>query len=179
MSDSGGRKYPRCKGVLLRAAFASNRAMKDRVPAYCRECSAAYYRQRQAAKGKTVRERLKSRMDSSSAVAAAKSSVLKSGQRAGLGATVTTPAARPAKQCLAGSVTSGEPMDCEQRTSRDLLLSSRCPICLVNPPQHVDHDHKTGKVRGVPCFTCNAAIGQLRDDPNPARRAAAYLEGAA
>jgi hypothetical protein len=54
-----------------------------------------------------------------------------------------------------------------------------CPICLVNPPEHVDHDHKTGRVRGVPCFTCNAAIGQLRDDPEIARRAAAYLEGVA
>lgn len=52
-----------------------------------------------------------------------------------------------------------------------------CPICLQPKPEHVDHDHVTGKVRGVLCFTCNAALGQLRDNPAILRRAARYLEG--
>jgi hypothetical protein len=52
-----------------------------------------------------------------------------------------------------------------------------CPICLSAKPQHVDHDHKTGKVRGVLCFACNAALGQFKDRPDAMRRAAAYVEG--
>ncbi|MFG2956956.1 endonuclease domain-containing protein [Streptomyces sp. NPDC048291] len=52
-----------------------------------------------------------------------------------------------------------------------------CAICLSAPPVHVDHCHKTGRVRGVLCFNCNSAIGKLRDDPDAARRAAAYPEG--
>jgi len=52
-----------------------------------------------------------------------------------------------------------------------------CPICLKPKPEHVDHDHATGAVRGVLCFTCNAALGQLRDDPAILRRAFRYLEG--
>ncbi|WP_347568494.1 endonuclease VII domain-containing protein [Streptomyces sp. 891-h] len=52
-----------------------------------------------------------------------------------------------------------------------------CPICLKPDPEHVDHDHATGKVRGVLCFNCNSAIGKLRDDPNAMRRAIAYVEG--
>jgi Recombination endonuclease VII len=48
---------------------------------------------------------------------------------------------------------------------------------LKNAPAHIDHDHVTGTVRGVLCFTCNAALGQLQDDPAIIRRAAAYVEG--
>ncbi|WP_255952940.1 endonuclease VII domain-containing protein [Streptomyces odontomachi] len=52
-----------------------------------------------------------------------------------------------------------------------------CVICLAAPAVHVDHCHKTGRVRGVLCFNCNSAIGKLGDDPDVVRRAVAYLEG--
>ncbi|MGW3290764.1 endonuclease VII domain-containing protein [Streptomyces sp. NPDC001002] len=54
-----------------------------------------------------------------------------------------------------------------------------CGICLKAPAVHVDHCHKTGRVRGVLCFNCNSAIGKLGDDPDAVRRAAVYLEGIA
>jgi hypothetical protein len=40
----------------------------------------------------------------------------------------------------------------------------------------VDHDHKTGKVRGLLCAYCNTAIGMLKDSPEFCRNAANYLE---
>ncbi|MFF3290030.1 endonuclease VII domain-containing protein [Streptomyces sp. NPDC003023] len=52
-----------------------------------------------------------------------------------------------------------------------------CTICLIAPAVHVDHCHRTGRVRGVLCFNCNSAIGKLGDDPDTLRRAIAYLEG--
>ncbi|MCH0539450.1 recombination endonuclease VII [Streptomyces sp. MUM 203J] len=45
------------------------------------------------------------------------------------------------------------------------------------PPEDVDHCHRTGRVRGVPCSGREPVIGKYRDDPDVARRAAAYLEG--
>lgn len=39
----------------------------------------------------------------------------------------------------------------------------------------IDHDHKTGKVRGLLCSDCNLGIGKLKDDVKLVRRAAAYL----
>lgn len=39
----------------------------------------------------------------------------------------------------------------------------------------VDHDHKTGKVRGLLCRPCNDVLGHLRDDPWAVRRALDYL----
>lgn len=41
----------------------------------------------------------------------------------------------------------------------------------------VDHNHKTGEVRGLLCGPCNRdVLGHLRDDPAALRRGADYLE---
>ena len=43
----------------------------------------------------------------------------------------------------------------------------------------VDHDHETGKVRGLLCKSCNLAIGKFKEDVDIVRRALAYLESSA
>jgi len=57
------------------------------------------------------------------------------------------------------------------------LLSSvnECVICGVNDKLVVDHNHKTGKIRGLLCNKCNMAIGLLQDDPMIVEFAKMYL----
>jgi hypothetical protein len=53
----------------------------------------------------------------------------------------------------------------------------RCAICkhseVGNLP--VDHDHKTGRIRGLLCQRCNRAIGMFKDSPELCDAAAHYL----
>jgi len=41
---------------------------------------------------------------------------------------------------------------------------------------HVDHDHKTGKIRGLLCKRCNVGMGYFKDDPSILKKAVRYLE---
>ena len=50
-----------------------------------------------------------------------------------------------------------------------------CAVCRGRRAEHVDHDHVTGIVRGLLCFSCNAALGQFRDDIATLQRAIDYL----
>ena len=61
----------------------------------------------------------------------------------------------------------------------DELLASQgggCAICGKPDADNVDHDHATGRVRGILCWNCNIAIGQLEDDSDRARAVAEYLD---
>jgi len=41
----------------------------------------------------------------------------------------------------------------------------------------IDHDHRTGQIRGLLCNPCNGAIGMRGDDAEGARAALDYLKG--
>jgi hypothetical protein len=51
-----------------------------------------------------------------------------------------------------------------------------CAICGRADPEHVDHSHDTGAVRGILCFNCNGGLGQFRDSADTLRNAVSYLD---
>ena len=66
----------------------------------------------------------------------------------------------------------------------DALLAAQgghCALCPATEPGagrkrwNIDHDHVTGKVRGLLCHFCNLLLGHAHDDPELLERAAVYL----
>ena len=65
----------------------------------------------------------------------------------------------------------------------DLILESQnncCAICKTDTPSgrgrfHVDHNHKTGEIRGLLCHHCNLALGNFKDDVPTLLNAIDYL----
>jgi len=60
--------------------------------------------------------------------------------------------------------------------------SGVCKICGTDNPGTnkgrfaIDHNHETGKVRGLLCYSCNVGIGHLKDDPFILLSAFKYLK---
>jgi len=59
--------------------------------------------------------------------------------------------------------------------------NGKCAICgtsknVANKAFCVDHDHKTGKIRGLLCDGCNTGIGMLQDSDQVLEKAVKYLK---
>lgn len=65
----------------------------------------------------------------------------------------------------------------------DRMLVEQGGVCKIcgRPPKSkrlsVDHNHRTGAIRGLLCWKCNTGIGWFREDVAALRKAADYLEG--
>ncbi|WP_217566407.1 endonuclease VII domain-containing protein [Streptomyces sp. GbtcB7] len=184
MSDSLEAK--RCTGCgqeLPLASFAADSNRRDGLQVRCRECvaeySAAHYRRRREALGKTVREKVE--------VPAGHKLCRTCGEVKPHSEWHRNSSASDglSTRCKACRAIRGREDHLKRQyglteAERDEMVASQmglCVICLKAPAVHVDHCHETGRVRGVLCFNCNSAIGKLGDDPDAVRRAAAYLEG--
>lgn len=59
------------------------------------------------------------------------------------------------------------------------LQNYKCAICGcdldMSKNTHIDHDHNTGKVRGILCHSCNIGIGFFKDDIERIEKALVYL----
>jgi len=58
--------------------------------------------------------------------------------------------------------------------------NGRCAICNVHQSEvtrrfDIDHNHDTGKVRGLLCYNCNRALGLFKDSTKIVSKAFEYL----
>lgn len=79
--------------------------------------------------------------------------------------------------------------DPKKHAEFDIMLlnqDNKCAICGDDSknnirrgkilPLFIDHDHKTGKIRGLLCVHCNYALGHFKDDMDKLRKSLEYLE---
>jgi hypothetical protein len=61
----------------------------------------------------------------------------------------------------------------------DAQLEAQHHMCVVCSEEgvlwHCDHDHVTGRLRGIVCRACNTGLAMFRDDPRKMEAAAAYI----
>ncbi|MFE9473562.1 endonuclease VII domain-containing protein [Streptomyces griseofuscus] len=179
VNEEDVKRCVRCGETKPYAAFAKRRSNLDGLQRHCRECASDCHRTRQMSLGRKVRPKV--------TVPEGHKLCLKCGEikpwsEWHRNATASDGLSTRCKACRAAEGRSGHLKRQYGLTvaERDAMVASQrglCVICLKAPAAHVDHCHKTGRVRGVLCFNCNSAIGKLGDDPDAVRRAAAYLEG--
>ena len=59
----------------------------------------------------------------------------------------------------------------------EITVMAPCPLCGDKSQRLVlDHDHRTGLLRGAICRRCNSGIGLFRDRSGVLRKAADYIE---
>ncbi|MFG2849484.1 endonuclease VII domain-containing protein [Streptomyces mirabilis] len=172
-----------CERALPTASFAADKNRRGGLQVRCRECvaeySAAHYRRRREAIGKSVRQIVDVPPGHKLCRTCGE---IKPHSEWHRNATASDGLSTRCKACRAIQGRQGHLKRHYGMTEaeRDEMIASQmglCVICLKAPAVHVDHCHETGRVRGVLCFNCNSAIGKLGDDPDAVRRAAAYLEG--
>jgi hypothetical protein len=53
----------------------------------------------------------------------------------------------------------------------------KCKICGREMKKYnIDHCHKTGKIRGILCTSCNMGIGMFKDDVELLEKVISYLK---
>ncbi len=177
------KQCPACRRTLPVSAFGRNKSLRDGYSFYCLQCNRkrnnAWYRESRRRQGKMVRdhsgipEGFRWCPSCEQAVAHADYS-LNRRSSSGFGSRC--------KSCKADEDSAAyfqrqyglsRSDVAELRSSQD----DRCAICAEPSPQHIDHDHDTGRTRQLLCQRCNHGLGLFRDDPYLLRVAALYIEG--
>jgi len=147
----------KCKVEKVEAFFYKSNTVKGGLQSYCKSCvDAGYSARKKENPEKILRYRI-------SAKAAEKKWRDANHER-----------------IRAGNLRRNFGISMEQYDEMTLNQGGVCAICegkcKTGKYLAVDHNHESGKVRGLLCYVCNTSIGKFKDSPELLRRAAGYLE---
>ncbi len=142
-----------CGKVLPLGDFHKNKSMRDGHAYWCRECRNSHLRERYARLAHVRKNSLR-------------------GCKKYRESNPTRERDRRLMNCY--GLTSGQ--------HKQLYVGQNgcCALCGDSVPYdeiYTDHDHGTGKVRGLLCRRCNVGLGMLGDTFGSIMRAAEYLKG--
>ncbi|MFE3765930.1 endonuclease VII domain-containing protein [Streptomyces sp. NPDC059104] len=176
---AGSKCCVRCGADRPLTAFGIKRSNMDGLQKYCRECSTRYHRRALSGEAGAGRPRVDVPEGGKLCTRCAEVKPCSEFHRK-----ASAPDGLHA-QCKACRAVAGRAGHLKRKygiteAERDRMIAGQgglCCLCLRAPAVHVDHCHKTGKVRGVLCFNCNTGLGLLKENPDRILRAAEYLEG--
>jgi len=175
------KRCPDCGQLKALEAFGLNKRQPDGRARYCKECfgtrSKASYRKRQSRAGKAVREVHDVPADHKWCPDCDTAKPLEEfcrnrSTKSGYAAyckSCHNERSREGRERLYGG---GREYHLRARygigqVHVDAMLAAQgglCAVCSKPDPEHVDHDHASGEVRGMLCFNCNQALGNVRDN---------------
>jgi hypothetical protein len=177
------KRCPSCHETKPASGFGRNRALKDGLSYYCLACNRArnnaWYRESRRAMGKEVRDHSwipeGFRWCPACRQPVAHEDYVRNARTAsGFGS--------HCRSC--DSVASSESyfyrkhgLTKKQVAEIRAAQGNRCGICGEPEPQHLDHDHSSGRIRRLLCQRCNHGLGLFRDDPYLLHVAALYVSG--
>ena len=150
MSEPRTKRCSRCERTLPLTAFHKNRSRRDGVCTYCIECHSQYGRERYAKDPDRY---------------------FRQGQAYRASAHGREVSRRVYFKNKYG-------ITLEQHKQRYIDQNGCCALCgkpMSYDRVYTDHDHETGKVRGLLCCSCNTGIGLLGDTFESVMQAAEYL----
>jgi len=157
------KRCSKCAAEKPPEAFVRNSKAKDGLYSWCRECHAKKAQAWRDNNPELARERNRTKKRDH-----AKDEAAKNRWRA-------SEAGKQAQRASHLRHTYG--LTPEQFTDMVLAQGGHCAICGRAPKRlMVDHDHATGRVRGLLCGRCNSALGTFGDTVEGLMRAVAYLQ---
>ena len=168
-STADYRRCVKCDNFKHLSKFTKDKRGREGYRSYCKECCQKYMRTYNAAHPQLVESRYAWAVENKERVAGYKrksrAKIMEYGFTAARVATLKSLFGLTPKQYMTFV------------RAQDGL----CPGCKNTLPddlgkQHVDHNHDTGRVRGITCGNCNRGMGLLKDNAETLRNLADYIE---